>query len=55
MNRSHIRIIVVIETILMLITSISLGYAIGQTKKEVYQKEKEIQELKNEFRNYKKQ
>lgn len=53
MNESNIRIIVIIETILMLIMSISLGYAIGQTKREVYQKEKEIQELKNEFRNYK--
>ena len=55
MNKSYIRIVVVIETILMLIVSISLGYVIGQTKREVYQKENEIQELKKEFRNYKKQ
>lgn len=46
MNRSNAKIIIILETILMLIMSISLGYAIGQTKREVYQKENELQELK---------
>lgn len=46
--------IVIIEIVIMLIISIFSGYAIGKSKREVYQKDKEINELKNEFRNYKK-
>lgn len=54
MNKSYAKIYVIIATVIMIILSITSGYLIGQAKREVYQKEKEIQELKNEFRNYKK-
>lgn len=49
MNKSDTRIIVIIETILMLIVSVSSGYAIGQVKREVNLKQNEIRELKNEI------
>lgn len=54
MNKSYAKIYVIIATIIMIILAISSGYAIGQAKRETMLKERELQELKNEFRNYKK-
>lgn len=54
MNKSYAKINLIITTILLLILAICSGYEIGQAKRETMLKERELQELKNEFRNYKK-